>query len=115
MNRSLQLLRMSVVLLFLCLAGVQSAPGQMDALHGPIGRPSQPLAPGAASQLVEQTPIPATPVGAEVFAASSNEHTADAETVAAGLKAGDAPTTIADVDVDVNAAEDGLPWSQTPA
>ena len=41
--------------------------------------------------------------------------TADAETVAAGLKAGDAPTTIADVDVDVNAAEDGLPWSQTPA
>lgn len=81
MNRSLQLLRMSVVLLFLCLAGVQSAPGQMAALHGPIGRPSQPLSPGEASQLAEQTPTPANPLGAEVLVASSNEHTADAETV----------------------------------
>ena len=110
MNRSLQLLRMSVVLLFMCLAGVQSASGQMAALHGPIGRPSQPLSPGAASQLVEQTPTPATPVGAEVLAPSSNEHTADAETVppepavesAFVLRSGDDPAS--DQAVDENSA-----------
>ncbi|MEE3371901.1 MAG: hypothetical protein VX346_21390 [Planctomycetota bacterium] len=78
MNRSLQLLRMSVVLLITCLAGVQSAPCQVAALHGPIGRPSQSLSPGEESQLVEQAPSQSTPAEAEELVSSSNQRTTDA-------------------------------------
>ena len=81
MNHSLQLLRMSVVLLITCLVGVQSAPCQVAALHGPIGRPSQSLSPGEESQLVEQAPSQSTPTGADELVSSSNQSTADTETV----------------------------------
>ena len=73
MNRSLQLLRISVVLLITCLAGVQSAPCQVSALHGPIGRPSQLLSPGEASQLVEHTTSQSTPVAVEPVVSSSDQ------------------------------------------
>ena len=73
MNRSLQLLRISVVLLITCLAGVQSAPCQVAALHGPIGRPSQSLSPGEASQLVEHTIPQSTPLAVEPLVSSSDQ------------------------------------------
>ncbi|MCH2399617.1 MAG: hypothetical protein MK364_10940 [Pirellulales bacterium] len=81
MNRSLQLLRISVVLLITCLAGVQSAPCQVSALHGPIGRPSQSLSPGEASQLVEHTTSQSTPVAVEPVVSSSDQLATDAATV----------------------------------
>ena len=71
MNRSLQLSRMSVVLLVTCLAGVRSAHCQVAALHGPIGRPIQSLSPGAASQLVDQQRQPAAVLAAAASASST--------------------------------------------
>lgn len=73
MNRSLQLLRISVVLLITCLAGVQSAPCQVAALHGPIGRPSQSLSPDEASQLVEHAAPQSTPLVEEPLVSSTDQ------------------------------------------